>query len=90
MLQGRFGLTYQVSAEFKAPSCRSGCGMGQPEHTTATDDTAAKASAKLAFAAFPHGKTRPFKQAFFFVAASSQPALREPTPKSARRRVTLR
>ena len=85
MLQGRFGLTYQVSAEFKAPSCRSGCGMGQPEHTTATDDTAAKASANLAFRALANGATRPVKPACFFDAASSQRALRAPKPESASR-----
>jgi hypothetical protein len=84
MLQGRFGFTYQVSAEFKA-RCRLRCGLGQPEHTAATDDAAAKASAKLAFAAFPHGKTRPFKPACFFDAASSQRALRAPKPDSAPR-----
>ena len=73
MLQGRFGFTYQVSAEFKAPMSLTVRPSRQSEHTAATD------------AAFPHGKTRPFKQAFFFDAASSQRALRAPKPDSAPR-----
>jgi len=65
MLQGRFGFTYQVSAEFKA-RCRLRCGLAASPKTQAVlGDAAAQASANLAFRALANGATRPFKQAFF-------------------------